>query len=378
MVKSKKLKNPFITVGYHSSEYFCDREKETNQHVNNLQNGNSTALVSVRRIGKTGLIYHLLNQLPEGWKGIYIDILETENLTQFLNIISTSVIQEIPEKTTLGKKVWKFIKSLRPVISFDSLTGAPQATFEHNQNQTEHNIYAILSFLENQNTKILLALAEFQQVLNYPEKNTDAWLRSKIQQLRNVYFIFSGSRQHLMQDLFANPSRPFYRSTHLLKLEKLNKTIYKNFIIQMFSKYNKEINETLTEEILEWADIHTFYVQQLCNKVFSATTKKVTEDIWRNQAHYLLKEKEPIFFAYRKMITKNQWELLKAIAREEKVYHPTSQYFLTKYKLSTSASVLRSLKSLTEYELLYYDFDKIGNKYYSVYDVYFKRWIQDK
>ena len=378
MSRSKRLKNPFVTVGYHSTEYFCDREKETNQLVNNLQNGNSTTLISARRIGKTGLIYHLLSQIPDGWKGIYIDILETENLTQLLNIISTSVIQEIPEKTSLGKKVWKFIKSLRPIITFDSLTGAPQASFELNQKQSEHNISAILSFLEKQDTKILLALDEFQQILKYPENNTDAWLRSKIQQLNNVYFIFSGSRQHLMHDLFANPARPFFRSTHLLKLEKLNKDIYRNFIIQMFSKYNKEISKTLAEDMLNWADIHTFYVQQLCNRVFAATTKNVTKEIWQEQAHYLLKEQEPIFFAYRNMLTKTQWNLLKAIARENKVYHPTSKDFLYKHQLSTSASVLRSLKSLTEYELIYSDFDKEGKSYHSVYDIYFKRWIQDK
>lgn len=372
------LKNPFVTVGYYGPEYFCDREKETNQLKQNMLNGNSTALISVRRIGKTGLIYHLLNQLPTGWKGIYVDIQETENLNQFLNKISTSVIQSFSEKSKPGDKIWQFIKSLRPVISFDTLTGAPKATFEVKQHEAESNIHAILLFLEKQNSRILLAIDEFQQILNYPEKNTDAWLRSKIQELNNLFFIFSGSSQHLMKDLFANPQRPFFRSTHLLKLEKLNKTTYKNFIIKMFSKYNKEIEGQCAEKILEWAEIHTFYVQQLCNRIFSSTVKKVTEESWKEQAYYLLKEQEPIFFSYRSMLTRGQWSLLKAIAREHKVYHPSSKDFLSKHHLSTSASVLRSLSSLTEYDLIYSDFDENGKVYYDVYDVYFKRWIQDK
>lgn len=372
------LKNPFVTVGYYGPVYFCDREKETSQLKKNMLNGNSTALISVRRIGKTGLIHHLLNHIPAGWKGIYVDIQETENLNQFLNKISTSVIQSFSEKSKPGQKIWQFIKSLRPVVSFDTLTGAPQATFEVKRHEAESNIHAILLFLEKQNSRILLAIDEFQQILNYPEKNTDAWLRSKIQELNNLFFIFSGSSQHLMKDLFANPQRPFFRSTHLLKLEKLNKTAYKNFIIKMFSKYNKEIEGQIAEKILEWTEIHTFYVQQLCNRIFSSTVKKVTDESWKEQAYYLLKEQEPIFFSYRSMLTRGQWNLLKAIAREHKVYHPSSKDFLSKHHLSTSASVLRSLRSLTEYDLIYSDFDENGKVYYDVYDVYFKRWIQDK
>ncbi|MFP4622440.1 MAG: AAA family ATPase [Bacteroidales bacterium] len=372
------LKNPFVTVGYYGPVYFCDREKETSQLKKNMLNGNSTALISVRRIGKTGLIHHLLNHIPAGWKGIYVDIQETENLNQFLNKISTSVIQSFSEKSKPGQKIWQFIKSLRPVVSFDTLTGAPQATFEVKRHEAESNIHAILLFLEKQNSRILLAIDEFQQILNYPEKNTDAWLRSKIQELNNLFFIFSGSSQHLMKDLFANPQRPFFRSTHLLKLEKLNKTAYKNFIIKMFSKYNKEIEGQIAEKILEWTEIHTFYVQQLCNRIFSSTVKKVTDESWKEQAYYLLKEQEPIFFSYRSMLTRGQWNLLKAISREHKVYHPSSKDFLSKHHLSTSASVLRSLRSLTEYDLIYSDFDENGKVYYDVYDVYFKRWIQDK
>lgn len=53
-----KLQNPFFTGGYVASEYFCDREKETEQLLRNIRNGNNVTLVSTRRMGKTGLIQH--------------------------------------------------------------------------------------------------------------------------------------------------------------------------------------------------------------------------------------------------------------------------------------------------------------------------------
>ena len=40
------MKNPFVTNGYVSPEYFCDREKETAKIVSLLTNENNIALIS--------------------------------------------------------------------------------------------------------------------------------------------------------------------------------------------------------------------------------------------------------------------------------------------------------------------------------------------
>jgi len=377
-MKGKILVNPFPVNTYQGEEYFCDRKEETARLISNMINGNSTTIIAIRRIGKTGLIQHVLSQLPKGWKGIYIDILETENLNQFLNILATSIITSAPEKSGTGKSIWNFIKSLRPVISFDNLTGSPQASFDVKPPEAQANISSVLEFLDKQDFNTLIAIDEFQQILNYPEKNPDSWLRSRIQQLKNVTFLFSGSQQHLMTELFTSPKRPFYRSTQMMKLEKLDQRIYSEFIISMFNKYNKGISPEIALDMLNWSNTHTFYVQQLCNRVFSTTKTNVTSENWKQQAYLLLKEQEPVFFSYRSMLSNPQWQLLKALADEGLVYQPTSGKFLDKHHLGTSATVLRSLKALQVYELVYKDFDKDGTPFYSVYDLFLHRWVESR
>jgi AAA+ ATPase superfamily predicted ATPase len=372
------LENPFPTTSYHGAAYFCNRKEETFRLISNMQNGNSTTLMAIRRIGKTGLMHHVLSQLPKGWKGIYIDILETETLNHFLNILTTSIINSVPEKSGIGRVFWNFIKSLRPVISFDSLSGTPQASFDIQLKEVETNINLVFQFLESQNFRTVIAIDEFQQILNYPEKNTDAWLRTRIQQMKKVTFIFSGSQQHLMTELFASPKRPFFRSTQMMKLEKLQPEIYSAFIVDMFHKYHKNISSEIANSIIDWSNVHTFYVQQVCNRVFSATIKEVSNEIWKKEAYLLLKEQEQIFFAYRNMLTNPQWQLLKAIAQEGMVYQPTSSKFINKHNLGSSATVLRSLKTIQQYELVYSEFDSAGSRYYSVYDVFFKRWAEGR
>jgi DNA-binding MarR family transcriptional regulator len=373
-VNSKKLLNPFPVSVYQGPDYFCDREKETSQLTSNIRAGISSTLISIRRIGKTGLIKHMLSRLPQGCKGIYIDILETENIHQFLNHLGTALLKVESESTATGRKIWKFIKSLRPVITFETLTGAPQASFDLKPDQTEQSIDSILHFLDSQSFKTIIAIDEFQQITNYPEKNIDSWLRTRIQQIKNTVFIFSGSQQHLMSELFASPNRPFFRSTSIMKLERLDFNVYRDFIIAQFDRYNKEISHEISEEILVWGDRYTYYIQMLCNRVFAATSKRVTAEIWKQQVYELLKEHEIVFFGYRNMLTRNQWRLLKAIAQEGKVFEPTGKEFLSRYGLLNSASVLRSLQSLLKYELIFRDFDSNGKQFYNVYDVFFQKW----
>jgi uncharacterized protein len=233
-----------------------------------------------------------------------------------------------------------------------------------------------LSFLESQNKTVLFAIDEFQQILNYPETNTDAWLRKIIQQLNNVIFIFSGSQHHLMHEIFSNPGRPFFSSTSFLQLDKIEFSDYQEFIVKKFSENRKEISPEVAAEMLNWANVHTYYVQLICNRVFINSEKTITSGTWKQEALKILDEQKIIFFGYRDLLTRQQWNLLKAIASEQEVYAPTSKEFIMDYKLGSPATVMRSLEALQKKELIYSYYNSDGRLFYSIYDVLFQRWIQ--
>ncbi|MCF8299226.1 MAG: hypothetical protein K9J13_16885 [Saprospiraceae bacterium] len=372
----KKPSTPFPTTGYFGPDYFCDRENETQTLLSNIQGKQSTTLTAIRRIGKTSLIKHLQNSISDEWICIYLDILPTENVNDFLNYLATSIIRSVPEKSSVGSKIWTFIKSLRPVLSFDPLSGQPNVSFNIDINESKNQIEGLLNFLDNQKKPVLISIDEFQRIIDYPEKNCDVFLRTIIQKLQNVVFVFSGSQQHIMSDLFSNPSKPFYRSTLFLSLDKIQFDKYQEFIIEKFSSNKKKIDEKVASEILNWTNLHTYYVQLLCNRVYINSKSKVTSSIWQNEAIKLIKEQEYVFFTYRDMLTKPQWILLKAIATEGNVTSITSKDFILKYGLGGSATVLRSVEALQTKELIYQQYDESGKLFYSVYDVLFQRWLE--
>ncbi len=90
--------NPFPISQYMGAATFCDREKETNTLVSGLANGQNFTLLSIRRIGKTGLIRHVLNKISSNNDvfGVYIDIQFTQNQADFALVLAKEIALNFP------------------------------------------------------------------------------------------------------------------------------------------------------------------------------------------------------------------------------------------------------------------------------------------
>lgn len=243
--------------------------------------------------------------------------------------------------------------------------------------QLEKTIPQLLQFLNIQNIKTVIAIDEFQQILNYPEKNVEAILRTSIQQLKNVNFIFCGSNQAMMLEIFNSAKRPFYASTKSLNLQKIDPLEYTKFIKTLFTKNGFMINSVSIESILELTCGHTYYTQCLCHQLFLKNDINISPELVMTSLNKLLLENEGTYFQYRNLLTSAQWKLLKAVAHEEKLEQPYSKIFLHKYILGSSAIVKRGIEALIQKEMIYYNVS-VSKPYYEVYDKFLMRWMQMK
>ncbi len=267
-----KKDNPFVLSVYNGPAYFCNREKETDEIINAIENRRNLTLVSHRRLGKSGLIKHVFYQLQKekGLKLFYIDVMDATDLSGFVELIAKEIIGKVDNKTMKLLKVFgNIVKSIRPKISVDPMTGKPEIEiFIPNDIPPETSLAEIFSYLQKQEKRVIIALDEFQQITEYPEKNVEALLRKYIQQLANTTFIYSGSQKHLLLSMFSDYGRPFYQSSEILNLGKIEKETYKSFIRGKFEKGKMDIGPVALELIMKYSENHTFYVQYLCNKLY--------------------------------------------------------------------------------------------------------------
>lgn len=222
-----KPNNPFLIAGYHSPEFFCDRKAESSTILEALYNGRNITLIAPRRMGKTGLIHHVFYQLKEQKSDVvtlYMDIYSTQSLGDFVRLFANTVLGQldsVPQKAL--NRIGQFIRSCRPVFTFDEITGTPKVTVDVSPTEEESTLKEIFDYLGSSEKRCYIAIDEFQQIAEYPEKGVEALLRSYIQFLPNVNFIFAGSKQHVMQEMFTSSKRPFYQSTQLLTIGTVNR-----------------------------------------------------------------------------------------------------------------------------------------------------------
>jgi len=329
-------------------------------------------------MGKTGLVQHVFHKLEskKHIQCIYADIYATQNLKDFTNQLNSAVLRAFAEKKNIGKRFMDWIKGFKPVISFDSLTGQPEVSFDYTTpRQYEQSLESLFHFLDEQEVKVIIGIDEFQQITEYPEKNTEALLRTIIQQLKNVHFIFSGSRSHILNEMFNNSKRPFFASTQLLHLAPIEEEVYKNYIKEHFARHKRIIHEEALVFIIDWSRGHTYYTQALCNRLFAKGIQEIRLAEVRDSCHELLKENETSYFTYRNLLTHMQWQLLKAIAKEEKVHKPTSRQFLHDHDVGTAANVQKAMEALQAKEMVYAAEDQKG-RFYQVYDCFLSRWLE--
>ena len=370
--------NPFILSPHTPVRYFCDRKTETDEIIKYLGNGSNITLISPRRLGKTGLIYHIFDVLEEkdaDYETYYIDIYPSHSFEDFLALTAEAIYTKTAGRSAI-RSFLDTLKSFRPVLSTDPVTGKAQFSFTF-QSDTEkrYTLKSLLDYLESRKKKVIVAIDEFQQIRSYSDISAEATLRTYIQPLKNVQFIFSGSKRHVMADMFTGEKSPFYESSAMYPIGKIDEEEYSSFIHKQFIDNGKTITDEAVGFILEWTKRHTFYTQFLCNRVFLGTRKEATLTEVLVAIDMIFKENEEAFLERRNLLTGRQWNYLIAVAKEGELSQPTSNEFLQKYHLGAQSSSLRTLEALVEKELVLETKSTAGSSY-SVYNVFLSRWLE--
>ncbi|MAY84375.1 MAG: hypothetical protein CMP59_09615 [Flavobacteriales bacterium] len=371
----KEVKNPFILGGYHSADYFCDRESKLAALNNHLHNERNVVLFSWRRLGKSALIKRFLSEKEKSAKieVIYIDLLASRNMDQAVELIVEAVFKRFgrSEEKSISDSFSSLMQALGLSLSFDPHSGHPNFTLGLSGKKSgEQSLRSIGEFLSNRKKQVVIAIDEFQQVSRYTEQNGEAVFRSFMQEFPTLRFIFSGSHRKLMTAMFSDSNRPFYKSCSMLALGPIPRTSYFPFIKRHFNEDGREIGDDILKRVYYWSEGQTYSIQLLCNRLFGLGREPSMESL-EELINEILEEESPVFSNYFHLLPKMQWKVLKAIAKERRVENPLAKNFLRSHELGAASSVSTAIKSLEEKEMLAWEEGK-----YFVHDLIFSRWLE--
>jgi len=375
------LKNPFVIIGDIPEPYFCDREAETQKIIRTVTNEGNIVLMSPRRMGKSRLVKHVFKQpeVSEHYLTFYIDLLHTSSIREFAYTFGKTVFEQLKSKNE--KRLQSLVlalKSIAGTFGFDPTTGLPTFTLEMGRIQSpEYTIQEVMGWLEESETPCIVCFDEFQRINKYPDNKqgqVEAMLRGIIQHLRNVNFIFAGSEQHLLSEMFFSSAKPFYNSADQLNLNPLKIDIYSDFVKLWMERYEKTIDIDAFRFYYEKFEGTTYYLQKMMHEAFidcdagTVCDKTLLDKTYAN----MLEEARENTSKLLGTLTEHQKNALYAIAREGKAERVLSAAFIKRHALVSTSSMQSAIKKLIEMELI-----STHNSTYSVSDIMMRLYVTE-
>ena len=372
------MKTPFTFGRLVLEPDFTNRISESKRLISNFSSSVNTILISPRRWGKSSLVAKTVNQIQKKSKKIVFCMIDLNNIRsedQFYKLLATKVLQQSSSKMDVILENAKlFLGRFIPNISF-SPNPETDIKLSLDWNEVKKDPNNILDLAENiaikTKKKIIICIDEFQNIskFEYPV-DFQKKLRAHWQLHQNVTYCLYGSKRHMLMEVFSSPSMPFYKFGDIIFLEKIKESDWIEFITKRFIDTGKSIDNENAADIAKHCENHPYYVQQLAQQVWLRTIKSCRSEIILEAFDDLVLQLSMLFQILTDNLSMKQINFLNALVnKEEKI---TSQNTLRKYKLGTSANVIKMRRTLHDREII----DVIEKKI-EFMDPLYKYWLKN-
>ncbi len=352
------METPFIFGKIATDDNFTDRLAETKHLISNFGALINTIIISPRRWGKSSLVHKASQQALEQDKNLRIcriDLFNVRNEEEFLTQLAQAVIKATASKWDEAvENTRRFFSQLVPrmILGNDPTS---DLSLEFNWAELKRNPDEILDLAENiareKGLKLVVCIDEFQNIAQFDDPDRfQKRLRAHWQTHSRVAYCLYGNKRHMMLEVFTDSSKPFYKFGDLIFLDKIETQQLVDFIVARFAATGKEIDRPTGQLIVELADNHPYYVQQLAQLAWLRTEKFCSKRIVGEAHASLVEQLSLLFVTLTETLTTQQLNYLHALTAGEKAI--TSTEVMHNYRISSPTSVARSRKTLVEKDIL--------------------------
>ncbi len=188
----RPLENPFVFGEIIDRERFVDRRQELDQLIRDVADGQKVFLLSPRRFGKSSLVSMAFEKLQRRRvRTVIINVSSYASYTQFLEKFAEKVLSAAGPWDRAKKWVSRFFRLVRPVVTYNPLTGGASLSLGQASNfdptPIAPEVFAMPGELaRNGGFRMAICLDEFQQIDHYDGVSVENALRDAVQRHREV------------------------------------------------------------------------------------------------------------------------------------------------------------------------------------------------
>lgn len=218
--------------------------------------------------------------------------------------------------------------------------------------------------------KLVIVFDEFQEIAKYANAEVfEKLIRSYIQHHSNICYIFSGSQQHLLVEMFLSQKRAFYQQAQSYPLGLIKTKHYVPWMENLFNAGNMAIEQEGLIQIIEHFKNHPMYIQLFCFFLWQELKQTPwSDEILNKIENSMIEQKHLEYQTLWDNLSLNQKKTLKLVLINNGENLFVAKALIT-VNIKTPSLVTRCLKSLMEKEIL------VKNGKYIVEDLLFEKWI---
>ena len=347
---------------------FCNRKEELKRILYDLNGNTPILLISPRRYGKTSLALKSFEQIK--WSYAHVDLYKALSEEDIVKYILNGIGQLLGKIESTPKKLMLLAGEFFSSLHIKVVIEKAGIQLEFNQkNQKAPDI--ILKSLEKlhelalkKDKRVVLFLDEFQvlgEVIN--NNSIEAVIREAAQKSTHVSYVFSGSNRHLMEQMFYDRKRPFYKLCDQIKLDRIHEKEYEQYINSAAKEaWGENLESSTLAKIFELSESHSYYVNKLCSLLWQGSKVPKESDVVSTWHSFVLENKSSVERELS-LISINQRKLLIFLSNQDQIKELFSKKTTQQIDL-TSSSVQRAVELLIEKDYVYID----GDKSYRVLD----------
>ena len=266
----------------------------------------------------------------------------------------------------------QWVQRIKPVISVDD-SGNPAISLQLSDHQALKDLTDIFNLPQKlaDDKPWIVVFDEFQDIEKLNGENFEKEMRSALIHHDNVGYVFLGSQTHLLQNMFNQRDRAFYKFGKMVELNKISPDKMQTYIIDHFQSSGLAIDSENADQIISIADNIPHYVQYLASAVWEHAVENngfqppmiaaAVQKIINNQTDY--------FGTLYHGLTPLQQKIIQALSQEGRGLF--TEDYKQRYNLPAASSTQRAIErllslGLIEKEVKGYDFS----------DPFFKQWLK--